>query len=210
VRCVPTNERKRPAPELQEVEWLTPAPDGTQVVLAWPDENGPFFLTCHLARLGGRTMLVGLDVRTFTGGGEGSPPEPGPQGLTEVNHPALRSLRAGEIAEAARVKLAAIVAAQSGSDSWDAAVREAAARTFDVLTAPNRSRPSGYRPASEQLQRVAELYLRAIAAGGDSARRPSIYVHHGLTEDGLDVSLNTVRGQIHRARVKGLIPPAEG
>ena len=210
MRCVPTNERKRPAPELQEVEWLTPAPDGTPVVLAWPDENGPFLLTCHLARVGGRTMLVGLDVRTFTADSDGSPPEPGPQGLTEVNHPALRSLRAGEIAEAARVKLAAIVAAQSGSDGWDAAVREAAARTFDVLTAPNRSRPAGYRPASEQLQRVAELDLRAIAAGGDSARRPSIYVHHGLTEDGLDVSLNTVRGQIHRARVKGLIPPAEG
>lgn len=206
MRCVASSERKRPAPELQEVEWLTPAPDGTPVVLPWPDEDGPYLLTCHLARVGGRTMLVGLDVRSFTAEVAGSAPTPGPRGLTEVNHPALRSLRAGEIAEAARVRLAAVVAAQSGQEGWDAAVREAATRTFEVLTAPNRSRPTGYRPASDQLQRVAELYLRAIAAGGDSARRPSIYVHHALTEDGLDVSLNTVRGQIHRARVKGLIP----
>jgi hypothetical protein len=56
---------------------------------------------------------------------------------------------------------------------------------------------------------VAELYLQAVAAGGDSARRPSIYVHQALVEEGQDVTLNTARGQIHRARVKGLIPPAD-
>ena len=47
------------------MEWLTPAPDGTPVVLRWPDEDGPFLLTCHLARVEGRTMLVGLDIRSF-------------------------------------------------------------------------------------------------------------------------------------------------
>lgn len=203
---MPKSERRRPAPGAQEVEWLTPAPDGTPVVLPWPDENGPFLLTCHLARVNGRTMLVGLDVRSFTT--DDGDPAAGPRGLVEVNHPALRSLRAGEIAEAARAKLAAMVAATAGSSSWDAAVREAAARRFGVLTTPNKSRVAGVRPASEQLRRVAELYLRAIAAGGDAARRPSIYVHHALSDDGMEVSLNTVRGQIHRARVKGLIPPA--
>jgi len=186
------------------VEWLTPAPDGTPVVLRWPDEDGPFLLTCHLARVEGRTMLVGLDIRSF------EPDDSTGHGLAEVNHPVLRSLRAGEIAEAARARLAAIVAQQAGSDRWDDAIREAAARTFQVLTAPDRSRPTGYRPASEQLQRVAQLYLEAIATGGDSARRPSIYVHHALAEAGLDISLNTVRGQIQRARSKGLIPPARG
>jgi hypothetical protein len=30
----------------------------------------------------------------------------------------------------------------------------------------------------------------------------------GAREEGSDITLNTVRGQIHRARVKGLIPPA--
>ncbi len=206
------SERGSLPPRAQEVEWLTPAPDDTPVVLRWPDANGPFLLTCHLARVDGRTMLVGLDVRSFTeGAAEGDDaPVPGPAGLAEVNHAALRSLRAGEIAEAARAKLAALVAGQSGANGWDDSVRQAAARTFEVLTSPNRSRTSAHRPASEQLQRVAELFLQAIAAGGDSARRPSIYVHHALTQEGVDVSLNTVRGQIHRARVKGLIPPAQG
>jgi hypothetical protein len=158
-------------------------------------------------------MLVGLDVRTFTTDGasatDAATAAPGPKGLTELNHIALRSLRAGEIAEAARAKLAAMVATTAGSSSWDDSVRAAAAHRFEVLTSPNKSRVAGVRPVSDQLHRVAELYLRAVAAGGDSARRPSIYVHHALTEDGMDVSLNTVRGQLHRARVKGLIPPAK-
>lgn len=210
LRSVPPRERRRPTPEAQEVEWLTPAPDGTPVVLPWPDENGPYLLTCHLARVDGRTALVGLDVRTFhSPTADGETPAPGPAGLVEVNHPALRSLRAGEIAEAARAKLAALVAATAGASGWDDSVREAAARRFEVLTSPNKSRVSGVRPASDQLQRVAALYLEAIASGGDSAKRPSIYVHHALSEAGMDVSLNTVRGQLHRARVKGLIPPAK-
>ena len=207
VRCVHADDSAHPAAPHQEVEWLTPAPDGTPVQLPWPQENGPLLLTCHLARVNGRTMLVGLDVRSFTEPEQSdSDPTAGPHGLVEVNHPALRSLRAGEIAEAARARLAAILATQSNAPSWTEQARAAAARQYERLTSPDRPQPTGFRPASEQLQRVAELYLQAIAAGGDSARRPSIYVHHALTEDGMDVTLNTVRGQIHRARVKGLIP----
>ena len=189
----------------EEVEWLTPAPDGTTVELPWPDENGPFLLTCHLALVGGRTLLVGLDVRSFRIGASGEV-MPGPSGLVEVNHPALRSLRAGEIAEAARARLAARLASQAGSRRGSAAGREAAAARLEALTTPAGPRPTGFRPASSQLQKVADLYLQAVAAGGDSARRPSIYVHHALAEEGSDITLNTVRGQIHRARVKGLIP----
>lgn len=201
-----SDRRQDSAPEPQEVEWLTPAPDGTAVQLPWPDEDGPFLLTCHLAHVDGRTQLVGLDVRSFSLDDDGTP-VPGPAGLVEVNHPALRSLRAGEIAEAARARLAAILGAQSGPTSWDSYVRSAASRKFAALTSPDRPRPSGQRPASAQLQRVAELFLQAIAAGGESARKPSLYVHHALAEEGSDITLNAVRGQIHRARVKGLIPP---
>lgn len=196
----------RSAPAHQEVEWLTPAPDGTPVQLPWPDADGPFLLTCHLAHVDGRTQLVGLDVRSFTLDADGTP-TPGPAGLVEVNHPALRSLRAGEIAEAARARLAALLGAQSGTASWDTYVRTAASRKFAALTSPDRPRPTGQRPASAQLQRVAELFLQAIAAGGEAARKPSLYVHHALAEEGSDITLNAVRGQIHRARVKGLIPP---
>lgn len=199
--------QRRAAAVRQEVEWLTPAPDGTPVELTWPDADGPLHLTCHLARVDGRTMLVGLDVRSFTLDRDGTP-VPGPAGLVEVNHPSLRSLRAGEIAEAARATLAALLASTSTSRSVDKAARQAAARTVASLTAPSRPRRSGPRPASSQLELVADLFNRAVAAGGDSAHRPSIYVHQALVEDGQDVTLNTVRGQIHRARVKGLIPPA--
>lgn len=198
---------RRPATPVQEVEWLTPAPDGTPVELSWPGEEGPFVVACHLARVDGRTLLVGLDVRSFHLDDDGTA-RPVGSGLVEVNHPALRSLRAGEIAEAARAKLAALLATSSRSRSLDRAAREAAARTFESLTAPSRPRPTGGRPASSQLERVADLFNHAVAAGGDSARRPSVHVHTALVEQGQDVSLNTVRGQIHRARVKGLIPPA--
>jgi hypothetical protein len=197
------------APDPQEVQWLTPAPDGTPVHLPWPAPDGPFLLTCDLAQVDGRTMLVGLDMRCLSLDADGGP-TPGPRGLLEVNHPALRSLRAGEIAEAARARLAATLAARSGTGSWDDLVGATAHRTFEALTSPNRSRPTGARPASPQLQRVAQLYLRAVAAGGDAARRPSNHVYNALREEGSDVSLNTVRGQIHRARVKGLIPPGRG
>jgi hypothetical protein len=200
---VQTDKGGRSRTPNQEVEWLTPAPDGTAVQIPWPDPDGPYLLTCHLAHVDGRTMLVGLDVRSFTQAESG--PEPGPQGLVEVNHPALRSLRAGEIAEAARARLAAVLAGQTG-ESWDDRVQAAARRRFESLTSPDRPRPTGMRPASAQLERVAELYLQAIAAGGDAARRPSIYVHHALAEEGSKITLNAVRGQIHRARVKGLIP----
>ena len=196
----------RSAPD-QEVEWLTPAPDGTTVELPWPDENGPFVLTCHLALVNGRTQMVGLDVRSFRASGAGSPVALS-GGLAEVGHVALRSLRAAEIAEAARVKLAAELGSQARSRRGTTADREVAARRLEMLTMPHRPRPYGARPASSQLEKVAELFLQAVAAGGDSARRPSIYVHQALAEEGSEVTLNTVRGQIHRARVKGLIPPA--
>ena len=208
--AMPSSPRRRPATPRQEVEWLTPAPGGSPVELAWPDPDGPFLLTCHLARVDGRTMLVGLDIRSFTTAPTSADGARRPVGdaLAEVNHPALRSLRAGEIAEAARAKLAALLATTSHSRSVDKAARQAAARTFETLTAPSRPRATGPRPASSQLERVAELFNQAVAAGGDSARRPSVYVHQALVEDGQDVTLNTVRGQIHRARVKGLIRSA--
>ncbi|GLY18014.1 hypothetical protein Kisp01_50280 [Kineosporia sp. NBRC 101677] len=186
-----------------EVEWLTPTPDGTPVVLRWPDENGPFLLTCHLAQVDGRSTLVGLDIRSFIEGPEGL--EPGPLGLSEVNHPMLRSLRAGEIAEAARLHLAAELAAQARSRKLGAEGREQAKHRFDQLTAPQRARAGGARPASSQLERVAAIYNEIVAAGGDGARRPSIYVHQALVNEGQDVSLNTVRGQLHRAKAKGLL-----
>jgi hypothetical protein len=201
VLVVPKNDKK-----IATVDWLTPAPDGTTVELPWPEENGPFLLTCHLAQVDGRAQLVGLDVRSFVeAGGE---LKPGPQGLAEVNHAMLRSLRAGEVAESARVKLAAELASQSRSRRGTSDQREEAGRRFAALTAPQPSRPSGFRPASEQLEKVAQLFKEALAAGGEAAKKPSLYVHHALASEGSDITLNAVRGRIHRARRRGLVPRA--
>lgn len=177
-------------PVVDDITWLTPGPGGQPVTLRWPDPAGPYVLTCHLARIRGRVALVGLDVRTFTPDGT-----PGPGGLTDVNHAALRGLRAGEIAEAARARLAALRAA--------AGDRDGAAEL--TAPAPPQERPQA---PGDDLQRVAALHNAATAAGGDSARRPAVYVHRALIDAGETVTLNTVRGRIHRARVKGIIPPA--
>jgi hypothetical protein len=188
----------------KQVEWLTPTPAGTTVELPWPDADGPFLLTCHLAQIDGRTLLVGLDVRSFRQSGPGAA-VPGPRGLVEVNHPALRSLRAGEIAEAARAKLAADLSTQSKSRRASAADRQKAARAYQALTSPAPANPTGQRPPSSQLEKVADLYNQAIATGGDHARRPAIHIYQALTANGAAISISAVRGQIHRARIKGLL-----
>ncbi len=62
--------RRRPIPSTQEIEWLTPAPDGSAVQLAWPQADGPFLLTCHLARveaLEGRAVDLVRTVATAVG-----------------------------------------------------------------------------------------------------------------------------------------------
>ena len=205
--CVARTDRQRSADP--QADWLTPAPDGTAVQLPWPDETGPFLLTCHLAVVDGRTQMVGLDIRSFESSDDGTP-APGPRGLAEVNHPVLRSLRAGEIAEAARLRLAAELTSQARSRRGTPAQREEAQRRYSVLSAPQPTRPTGHRPASAQLEKVAELFLQALAAGGETAKAPSLYVHHALASQGSDITLNAVRGQIHRARQKGLIPLIRG
>jgi hypothetical protein len=114
-----------------------------------------------------------------------------------------------EIADAARGKLAAELSSESRSRRGSAADREKASRAYQALTSPASPNPTGHRPASAQLEKVADLYNRAVGAGADSARRPSIYIHKALTDEGSSISLTAVRGQIHRARVKGLIAPPD-
>jgi hypothetical protein len=126
----------------------------------------------------------------------------GARGLAEVNHPVLRSLRAGEIAEAARARLAAVLASHSG-ETWDERVQAVAKRKFDSLTRPDRPRPTGFRPASAQLERVAELYLQAVAAGGDNGAGHDIHVTNPAA---VLSTIDTVWPDFRRSRARaGLI-----
>lgn len=174
----------RETPE-QQVEWLTDEP----VTIPWPDEGGPFVLSAHLARVDGKVILAGLTISSFVD--EDGTRVPGPQGVREIDYNAIRSLKVTQIADAARLMRA--VSAVTSDPAAQAAARE-------VLGKHNEP------PPSAALQRVAELYAEALSRGGWDARRPAVYVHTRLTEAGVDVTPGTVRGQIHRARQRGLIP----
>ncbi len=175
----------RETPE-QQVEWLTDEP----VTIPWPDEGGPFVLGAHLARVNGKVVLAGLTISSFTE--EDGVRRPGPQGVREVDYAAIRSLKVTQIADAARLMRAVSAAMDSP------AAREAVREVLSQNTSP---------PPSAALERVAELYAEALSRGGWDARRPAVYVHRRLTETGVEVTPGTVRGQIHRARQRGLIPP---
>jgi hypothetical protein len=174
------------APE-QQVEWLTEQP----VTIPWPDEDGPFVLGAHLARVDGKVMLVGLSITSFTATADER--TPGPHGLREIDYAAVRSLKVSEIATAAKL-LRALQQANPHQQASRDAVR-------GLLNRSEEPAPSA------ALERVAQLYAEALSRGGWDARRPAVYVHRRLVESGTDVTPGTVRGQIHRARSRGLIPP---
>ena len=174
----------RETPE-QQVEWLTDQP----VTIPWPEEGGPFILSAHLARVNGKVILAGLTISSFTE--QGGVRSPGPQGIQEIDYNAVRSLKVTQITDAARLMRAVSVA--TSDPAAQAAAREVLSKSDE-------------RPPSAALQRVAELYAEALARGGWDARRPAVYVHQRLAEAGVDVTPGTVRGQIHRARQRGLIP----
>lgn len=167
------------------MQWLTDEP----VTIPWPDEGGPFVLGAHLARVDGKVILAGLTISSFTD--RDGVRTPGPHGVREIDYNAIRSLKVTQIADAARL-LRAVTAATDTPAAMHA-VRDVLSRNTEP-------------PPSAALQRVADLYAEALAQGGTDARRPAVYVHKKLTEAGLQVTPGTVRGQIHRARQRGLIP----
>lgn len=198
----------------QEIDWLTPDQVSGEVRLPWPDEGGPFELTVHVARVDGRAIVVGLDIRSFRyvpPSGDRLPVNR-ETGLVEVNHPALRSLRPGEIAEAARREIAVRAAMflhgnsiEYGTPEQDAQARRDYERRLAAVSEPGAARPPVRTGDTERLQMVASLYREALAAGGDAARRPARYVEEQLRATGQEVTSTQVRGQIYRARKAGLL-----
>lgn len=168
------------------MEWLTDEP----VTLPWPDEGGPYVIGAQLARVNGKVILAGLTINSFTE--ENGVRTPAPHGVREIDYNAIRSLKVTQIADAARL----FVAVSAASD--DPAAREAVRSVLSSNPEP---------PPSAALERVAHLYAEALSRGGWDARRPAVYVHKRLVEAGMEVTPGTVRGQIHRARARGLIPP---
>lgn len=188
------------------IEWLTPLPEGEDVTLLWPDQqDGPLVLTCHWAFVDGRALMVGLDVRTFTG--TDGQRQAGPGGIREIRIDDLTSLSIREIRELSRAKLTGMAMTRLAG-----ATREAERAPYGhVVTAlTTRGTPRKRRPPADDalLRTVAQTYNQAMALGGTPARRPAVYVTEELLQKGWEYDGPAVRKLIQRARQQGLLPPA--
>jgi hypothetical protein len=75
-----------------------------------------------------------------------------------------------------------------------------------VLTKRGAARKRRPSAGTRELARVADLYRAALAAGGESGRKPAKYVHERLVTDGVDATPVQVRKWIARARRDGVLP----
>jgi hypothetical protein len=191
----------------RKVEWLT---DDPGVVLRWPDPDGPWYLRLDLANVDGRAQVVGLHIQSYVEGvDEHDQPlrVPGPRGLAEVTHAVVRDIKMGQIAESGRHLLSVADTAKALTETSDPTVKERVARQLLELT--NRGTPRKRRPPADDnvLAQIADLYQKAIAAGGEPGRKPAKYVEDRLRQAGLKIDGPAVRKLIARARSRGLLAP---
>jgi hypothetical protein len=217
----------RPGQESREphVEWLTPNPfDGRQPVFTEP--GSPWHITPHWVMVDGRTMMVGLDIRSFQEPRVEDPDDPidgGHQGPREPTDPSLgfaeltQAVLRGVSISAVRSESAAHLADIHGTFSAQLAAAYGPAtalgiRTGEVALALTKGgSPRKRRPAAsgDLLAQVAMYYNEAVALG---SKTPVKYAEDRLRTAGAPVSSRggrvQVRKWVQRARQKGLIPPA--
>lgn len=187
----------------------------------WPDEQGPWLITAHWAKVDDRPMIVGLDVRSFTDRDQA----PVSDHLLEVTQRVLRGLPISRIRDLTRAQLIETAMLPSlgirsipidGDESdmdlnWmdpeDVAAmdeRAAAAHTLTAKGEPRKRRPAA---GEDLLRRVAVLYAEAVGQGDTM---PAKYVEEKLSEAG-EPRLGTkggrvlVRQWIRRARERGYL-----
>lgn len=193
----------------RNIEWLTDG-DGSGVTLPWPGPEGPWLISLDLAKVDGRVQVVGLHLRSFIDGYDenGQPLRaPGPQGLTEVTHAVVRSLKMGQIAESWRQLLSLSETAKALIAATDPDLRSGIERQLLELT--NRGVPRRRRPPADEslLAHIAQLYREALAVGGEPGRKPAKYVEGKLRHEGLEIDGPAVRKLVARARSCGLLTP---
>lgn len=188
------------------MEWLTPGPMGEEVTLRWPPDDGPFELRPHLAFVDGRTVIVGIDIRSFVQHDDGTRAPVNGEAFSEVDAALLHSLRISEISDRSRIELAAFPNVFSFGRGTDE-MRDEYRRRTEMLTTRGSVRKRRPAAGDQELSHVADLYRAALAAGGEPARKPAKYVHEHLAESGVDVTPVQVRKWIARARREGLLAP---
>jgi hypothetical protein len=224
VRYVTTSEPEQTSRD-QDVEWLTPNPmDGKQPVLY--EDGSPWHVMPHWAMVGGRAILVGLDIRSFVEPWIPDPDHPdggyeGPRqavdldgGLAEVTQRVLRGISISTVRRESSAHLAEAMSALAAS--LDAAypsttpLSRHAAEIASQLTqsgTPRKRRPAA---SDDLLSRVAAYYNEAVARGSKTPVRDT---EGRLREAGDPVSARggrvQVRKWVQRARQKELIPPVQ-
>lgn len=194
----------------REIEWLTGDVKDVKVVLPWPGPDGPWRLQLDLAVVNGRPQVVGLHIKSYIEAvDEHDQPVrvPGPQGLAEVTHAVIRNLRMGQIAESASQLFAMAKTAHDFFETSDSEVQQR--HRQQLLELANRGTPRKRRPPADDdvLAQIAGLYEKALAAGGETARKPAKYVEGTLRQAGLEIDGPAVRKLIARARAQGLLAP---
>jgi len=190
------------------------------VSVRWPDDQGQWLVTAHWAKVAGRAIVVGLDVRSFRDidlGGGTSLREPISDDLAEVTQEVIRSVGISKIREWTRRRLienalwVSSIQVEDDDPSREqlSEARDWAAGRFVALTAKGEPRKRHPSPSDDLLRKVAELYQRAEAQGD---KAPNKYIERVLREAGepllsIASASDLVRKWTHRARQRGYLPP---
>lgn len=188
----------------------------------WPDEDGPWSITAHWAKIDGRLVIVGLDLRSFHDEdlGAGTTARlPISDQLAEVTQRVLRGIPISSIRDRIRQQLvhkseATMFAAARDEDLAEHG--EWAADRLTELTAKGEPRQRRQPAGEDLLRQVAKLYEQALAQGD---KMPAKFVEESLRAAG-EPRLSTkggrvlVRQWIRRARERGYLaaptPRGEG
>jgi hypothetical protein len=194
----------------------------------WPDDEGPWLIAAHWAKVEGRPVIVGLDIRSYAD--EHCVRYPVGDDLAEVTQRVLRGIPISAIRDATREQLIrnseylalGLFSVPLNSDEEPPIARhpelmehaKRAAEALSMLTAKGEPRKRRQAASDELLRRVAALYAYAVGSGD---KAPARYVEQQLRAAGEprlsfdgDSARVLVRQWIRRARDRGYLDPAKG
>lgn len=153
--------------------WLHGA--GEPIAVDWSDPDGNTWrVRAWWAEVDGRGVLIGMDVHGFSSRGNSGWSALGEHNPPELRSKVLRSLPVARLADECRIVEGAFARA-TGLPAPKSVQRR-----------PKRRRKREAVLADDQLKRVAEVYQRAMALGGEPRRKPARYVETTLAAEGFD------------------------
>jgi hypothetical protein len=196
----------------QQVEWLTPFPtDGMQPIFVASDDS-PWHVIPHWAMVGGKAMLVGIDIRCFVEvydrHDDVQDRQPVGRELVELTQQVLRGISLSAVREESRAHLTSKLV-ELAKACPPGRFADYSSNVATAMTTKGRPRKRRAPVRDELLTHVAQLYNVALASGSAT---PARYVEERLRKEGVDVSTrggrDQVRKWIQRARQSGMLPPA--